>query len=154
MVTIDNSFIRGGGAKGYPRGMNTFYESLLDVVPDPAAPLAQYLQPGVYYPSEMFTVVSTPQYLSFAPFDAEITAIAFAVARAITGGPSDVDFTIDGTPFHTLSTGAGTLGLTVSFVLPTPQPLDAGELLAAESDGSPTGNSAITVFATVRSRES
>ncbi len=152
MATQD--FIRGGGAKGYPRGMREFYENLAAAVPDPADPLAQYLQPGVYYPSEMFTVAATPQYLSFAPFDAEITAVAFVVARAITGGPSDVDFTIDGTPFHTLSTGAGTLGLAVSFVLPTPQALDAGEVLAAESDGTPTGNSAVTVFATVRSRVS
>lgn len=145
MATIREA-VRAGGAKGLPRSLKRFYELLADGLVD-------YLQPGVFYPAAMFTVAATPQYLSLAPWDGEITSVAFVVARAITGGPSDVEYKIDGgSAIATLSTGAGTQGLIVTEVFPTPIPFDEGELLTAESDGTPTGNSEVTVFANVRSR--
>jgi hypothetical protein len=151
-MSIDNSLIQGGGAKGLPRSMRAFYESLLEVVPDPDAPLAQYLQPGIYYPSDTFTDGTLPAYLAAPPFDAEVVAVAMVITRTITGA-ADVDFTIDGGPaIATLNTGAGTQGLLITAAVDPPAPIDINEVLAAEADGVSTGNSAVTVFATLRSR--
>lgn len=150
-----DDFIRGGSAKGLPRSMQQFYESLIAAVPDPADPLADYIQVAINYPADIFTTGTDEQYIAVAPWDGEITQLAIVNQRTITGGPAAVAFKIDGgSAIATLSTGAGTKGLVDPDNPTTPYEINQGEVLTAESDGNATGNSTIMVFATLRSRAS
>ena len=110
-----------------------------------------HIQGQINYPADLFTI-GEPMPLFIAPWDGDVYFIALVVLRSISGGPSLVDFTIDGgASIGQLSTGAGTTGLKASLIISPPAPFAAGEVLEAISDAAATGQSSVAVFAGCRS---
>lgn len=133
-----------GRGKGLRRSLAALFEAL-------RSGAAAFMQPSVYYPSDTFVDGTIPAFLTLCPFVGEVTAVAVVVTRAITSGPSDVVFDIGGTTISTLAVD-GAAGSIFTEVFDPPLQIDLNELLSAQSDGVATGNSAVTVFATVRGR--
>lgn len=148
-MTVTRERVRRGGAKGLPRAHQALYDAI-----DAEGGFNDHIQASVSYGNTLF-VLGTKQFLSIAPWDGEIVAVAMVNQADITSGPSLVDFDIEGgdsNPVAQLTTGDNAAGTADFELLDPPVPILQGEVVSAQSDGVATGSNAeVVVFVILRS---
>lgn len=110
-----------------------------------------HIQAQMNYPPDIFVLgEALPIFIS--PWDGEIYFVAIIILRTITGGPSLIDFKIDGgSSIAQLSTDGLSVGEAASVLIDPVKPILSGAILCADSDGAASGQSSVAVFAGVRS---